>query len=143
MKEITAAKPAPESGQGDNKMYKIFIPQVSKHIKQNTRGLWLSPQNKLYYDYFTTQDQDIISYCDIEALRIKYKQECIFYIDCNVNKAYVFYNSSKIEVLNNYLYIIADKSILKQTIKLLLKQYRGLTITKLDNHYIIEVYYND
>jgi len=127
-------------------MIKILIPQIKSKGKTNIRGLWLAENNKLYYDYLTEQIIDldynsnnttVVEY--LEYLRVKYNQIAIFFsVD---NSGYVYYSKDKIEVLPNSFSVNINKNVLKAYSKKLLRDYKGLTIYRLKDSYILKVYY--
>jgi CRISPR-associated protein Cas8b1/Cst1 subtype I-B len=132
-------------------MIKILIPELNKKIKTNVRGLWLNDNHKLYYDYLR---QDLLSfdlsqdnykirfYNYLDKIKTQYNQEALFY-DYN-GIGFIYYNRDKIDVLNKVLRfnIGFNKKNLRGLIKKLLRDYKGLTIYRDIQGYILEVYYN-
>lgn len=111
---------------------KVYLP-ISKKKKNNIRGFWLADDKKLYYDYIKIVKADI---SELEALKQKYKQLAIFYT--YKNKAYIYHNKNKIEVLNKCLrfIFIYDICSIKEQFKKLLKKYNGFTCY-IENDYIL------
>lgn len=132
-------------------MIKILIPELNKRIKTDVRGLWLNDNHKLYYDYLR---QDLLSfdlsqdnykarfYLYLDKIKRQYNQEAIFYT--YKDKGFIYYDKDKIEVLSKVLRfkIGFNKKNLRGLIKKLLRDYKGLTIYRDIQGYILEVFYN-
>lgn len=129
-------------------MIKIFIPELKGKRKTSIRGFWRNESGKVYYDYLTSQDnyrdenniQGLTTYLD--NLKKFYQQECIAYKDND--KLKIFYSKDKIDVLNNSITKPIDRNNrknLKDTLKIWLKEYNGVTVYIGKENYILESYY--
>lgn len=119
-------------------MIKVNIPdKKTKQGKASIRGLWYSTKSGLCYDYLRKAKIEADS---LGFVRRHYKQEALFYTE--KRKAFIWYNTRKIEVLNHQTYFAYDrgKAGLKAYIKDILKRYGGLTIYIREQNYLIEVW---
>ena len=131
-------------------MIKILIPEIkTKTNKPDIRGLWLNDNHKLFYDYLR---QDVLSfdidkasykirfYDYLDKIKTKYNQEALFY-DYN-GIGFIYYNRDKIEILKHRIIKHIKRQDLRHSIKEALRQYKGLTIYRDIQGYILEVYHN-
>ena len=117
-------------------MKTLYIPVKEK---SNIRGLW-KDKNKVYFDNLITREYFSEKYAFLMAKRklfIEKNQEAIFYTE--KNQAFIEDKNGKIETLSNRIIIQINK-IKPSFIKLLLNNFNGLTIFKIDNHYKIELW---
>lgn len=130
-------------------MIKIFIPQIKGKIKTSVRGFWRNTEDRTFYDYLRViednlKGEDLL--IELEALKRKYNQEAIAYIDTATNCLKIYYNRDKIEVLRHCIsWECLAKNELKTTLKKVIKKYNGSTvyIDNIDNEifYTIVAYY--
>ena len=125
-----------QAGQDCN----IYIPIKRGKNKTIARGFW-QDKNIIYYDYIQSIARDKINLKEIEKLKRDYRQEAIFYKIKNIG--YIYYKKNKIDILQDRKIIKINKNFrgLKNRIKNILNKYNGLTIYKLTNCYIIEIFY--
>jgi hypothetical protein len=122
-------------------MIKVFIPQIKGRVKTSVRGFWYSQDTKrTYYDYIKIVNTSYIEPRQLEALKVKYNQESIFYIDTSTNTGIIYYSKDKREVLNHRIYIEVGR-YLRQEIKEALRLYGGVTIYKIGAYYCKEIFY--
>ena len=129
-------------------MIKVLIPEKKGRIKTNVRGFWYSKDtNKTYYDYLKIVNTSYVEPKQLEALKKKYNQESIAFIDTSVNCLKIYYSRDKIEVLKDHSILEVKRQgrntkLLKDYINSALKLYGGLTIYIKNHSYILEVFYN-
>ncbi len=115
-------------------MYKLF--NIDNNKKSKIVGLWKG--EKIYKDYIHLQNltnkKDVLK--NIKILFDK-GEEAVFY-EYNKN-AYCVYNDGKIDTFTNKTIFTIEKNLL-HSVKELLKEYQGLTIYKVKNHYRIEIW---
>jgi len=123
---------------------KIYLP-ANKNT--NIKGLWLNNQGKIISDNIRVLNKNNICIDDvnifIEKIKEKYNQEAIFYKEV-LTRGYIHYNVNKIDILEGLKEKIIHKgnySELKFYVKYYLKKYRGITIFKLDNRYLLEAWH--
>lgn len=118
-------------------MVKVYIPLNKREGKASIRGLWKGSQG-VCYDYLKRVD---IEPCQLIYTKRHYNQEAIFYRE--KDKAFIWYNTKKVETLNHQAYFGYDrhKRGLKAYIKDLLKTYGGLTIYVRKQNYLFEVWH--
>jgi hypothetical protein len=129
-------------------MIKVFIPVIKGKVKTSVRGFWYSKDTKrTYYDYLIVRDYSYTfnrrgfsktTLKRLEALRIKFNQEALFFIN-NQGIGYI-YNQDNVTELVNRIY--SEVVNLRQEIKEALRVYGGVTIYKIDNKYFKEIFYN-
>lgn len=122
----------------------VFIPKDKGREKTMARGFWRD-NGKIYYDYVTPQEVSAESIPEaVEALRVKYNQIAMFYIerDNEGDKASAFIQSAeyKTEILPYKISIsVKGKSALRAYIKRFLRDYGGVTVYIEDKDlYILE-----
>jgi len=118
----------------------VFIPELNKRNKTAVRGLWLSADHKLYYDYINVIKYPTINKAELQTIKDHYKQEAIFYI--KDHKGYIFYGIDKAEDILPYRLQtrINKKAELKSILKDHLRLYNGCTIYRDKAGYLIEVF---
>ncbi len=119
-------------------MVKAYIPIDKRQGKASIRGLWKGSQG-VCYDYLKRIS---LEPCQLVYVKKHYRQEAIFYRE--KDKAFVWYNTKKIETLNRQTYFGYDKQTrgLKAFIKDLLKTYGGLTVYVREADYLFEVWHS-
>lgn len=126
-------------------MVKVYVPKVKGKAKTSARGYWRNNKGKLYYDYIEVVNASIFNGDIVEDLKVKHKQEALFYI--KDNQGHIYYSKDNIEVLPQkvasrlYKYHKSIKCI-KDLINNYLKCYGGLTIFDKGDYYLFEGYYN-
>jgi len=127
---------------------KVFIPIDKGKTKADVRGFWRNDTGKIFYDYLKIKSYNYLyndkSNCfytinKLEALKIFYKQEALFFI--SNNRGYIFNDRDKIDVLINRIYREIKPGNFKIEIKEALRVYGGVTIYKRGNRYFMEIYY--
>jgi len=120
-------------------MIKVFIPQDKTQGKTNIRGLWLN-KDKIYYDYLKVVNTSFIEGKQLEALKKKYNQQAIFYVDTATDTGIIYYNKDKKEVLSHRIYAMIGRNF-RAELKEDLKIYGGVTIYKIGAYYCKEIFY--
>lgn len=121
------------------KMIKVFIPQIKGRVKTSVRGFWYSQDTKkIYYDYLRLSNRfNLIA--ELEAIKTRYNQEAIAYIEDKVLK--IFHNENKIEVLDKSIFKEVLRQDLKRSIKEALRLYGGVTAYIKKGKYYLESFY--
>ena len=114
------------------------IYEVSKE-KTSILGLWQDNKGKIYRDYISLYYPK--NHNDFESkilLMFSHGEQCIFYRQDN-KKAFILYeNENDIPLTKNIQLIRYSLSF--NEIKKLLIQYNGITIFKINNGYLLEVW---
>lgn len=125
-------------------MIKVFIPEPKIKInKPNVRGLWLNNQGRLFYDYLKVIEYySIPSYKHLQNLKIKYKQEAIFYTDDY--KGYIYSDKKEVfsQKVESRYYLRHKGKGLKALIKDYLKCYGGVTFYITKDYIDLQAFYN-
>jgi hypothetical protein len=124
-------------------MIKVFIPEIKGKNKTNVRGFWRNDKGITFYDYLKIVNTSCIESRQLEALKKKYCQECIAYVDTATDCLIIYYNRDKKEVLHNRIIKEVLCGNLRQEIKTALKEYSGVTIYKISNKYFKEIFYKE
>jgi len=126
-------------------MYNIFIPQDKGRQKTTTRGFWLSPSGKIYYDYLTIQTKELNNNYEIQktmdSLKRLYNQEAMFYH--NGAKAFCYNSKKNIQEFTEKTSVIIPKKdykLLTKYIKKYLNLFNGVTVYIDKWSYIIEAW---
>jgi hypothetical protein len=115
-------------------MYKIYIP-INKKQKAQYRGLWQSPEGKLFYDYIIIKEVKQILLSELERIKTQYNQEAIF-IE-GKESAYIYYSLSKVEILKTKNSFSCTKKTLKRSLKSCLHAFNGCTIELLKKGFVL------
>jgi hypothetical protein len=122
-------------------MIKVFIPTTKGRVKSNVRGFWYSKDShKIFYDYLKVINTYNLNTWILEDLRVKYRQEALFYVRFNCGYIYNGLNKG-ITILPSRIYKEVLRANLRQEIKEALKVYGGVTIYQEGNKYFKEIFY--
>jgi hypothetical protein len=123
-------------------MYQLFIPKNKGKAKTSVRGFWYSQENKkTYYDYLRLEFLHSLNKNKLLDYKLCYNQEAIFYIA--ENKAYIFYDENKTEVLTNKTIkniVKGNFKELRRSIKAFIDIFGGCTVYICKHDYIIEAW---
>jgi hypothetical protein len=124
-------------------MIKIFIPEIKGKNKTSVRGFWRNAEGKIYYDYLKVKNTSYIEPKQLEALKVKYNQEAIAYIDTATECLKIYSSRNKEEGLYKHIIIEVCKQSIRARIKEALRAYGGVTVYIKDDKYLLEAFYND